>query len=149
VKDRGHPCSHLWFAALALPSAISDIGVRRCHSRRSICIPRYRGSLIDRKRFRVISICASRHDVFSQETSMQSADSAGRSLTGIASVALYSTLAVIAVGAVPSDSARSAATTLHIFDPTLICGPRTTAARQARVAKRTQSGAVHPRSALR
>ena len=74
--------------------------------------------------------------------SARSTDSAARRiLTRIASAALYGVLGAIALGAVPSDSARSAATTPRIFDPTLICGRQTAAALPTRVAKRVPRAA--------
>jgi hypothetical protein len=127
-----------------LPSAIADIWIRRCHSRRSICIPRYRESLIDRKRFRMLRYALRNATSLPQETSMRSSRSsdsaARRSLAGIASVTACAVLAGIAVGAMPSDSTRSAATAFRTFDPALLCRPQTNAALQTRAAKRVSSG---------
>jgi len=78
--------------------------------------------------------------VLSQETSMSSPDSVRRSILGTISFAVSAALAGIAVGAMPSDSARSAAMSLRTFNPALLCRPQTTAALQTRVAKRVQSG---------
>lgn len=70
---------------------------------------------------------------------MRSSDSVRRSLSGIAGVALSAALAGIAVGTLPSDSARSAAS-LRAFNPALLCRPQTTAALQTRMAKRVPFG---------
>ena len=71
---------------------------------------------------------------------MSSPDSARRSILVTTSFAVSAALAGVAVGAMPSDSARSAATSLRIFNPTLLCRPQTTAALQTRAAKRIQPG---------
>jgi hypothetical protein len=71
---------------------------------------------------------------------MRSSDSARRSLAELAGVALSAALAGVAVGAVPSDSAHSAASLLRAFNPALLCRPTTNAVLQTRAAKRGSSG---------
>jgi hypothetical protein len=67
-------------------------------------------------------------------------DSARRAfLCGVWSAA-SAALAGVALGAMSSDTARRAATPVRAFDPALLCRPQTTAALQARVARRVQPG---------
>jgi hypothetical protein len=61
-----------------------------------------------------------------------------QSFLGIASVIASAMLAGVALGAMSSD-ARRAVQPARAFDPKLLCRPQTTAALEARAAKRDQS----------
>jgi len=93
---------------------------------------RYRLPLIDPDDFCVLSVRLQSI----RGTTIRNHEASRRSFFTIAFAAA---LAGMAVGALPSDSARKAAPSMRAFNSALLCRPQTAAALQTRAAKRVQS----------